>query len=91
MYQELKDTAERVGLEQYCRRWPAFAWPGGYPIIYFTDDGAVLCPKCVSTEHAVAEDYPGAGWYVVGADINYEDDSCYCDNCGERQVEAYTS
>lgn len=29
---------------------PAFAWPGGYPLTYFTTDGEVLCASCATVE-----------------------------------------
>jgi hypothetical protein len=27
---------------------PAYAWPGGYPIVYYTADGGQLCAACVN-------------------------------------------
>lgn len=26
--------------------WPSYAWPGGYPLFYTSQDGGCLCPKC---------------------------------------------
>src|SRR5437899_2447381 len=27
---------------------PAYAWPGGYPIVYMAKDNGILCPKCAN-------------------------------------------
>ena len=26
----------------------SYAWPGGYPVIYITEDNGVLCPDCAN-------------------------------------------
>ena len=61
-----------------------YAWPGGYEKIAITDDGGVLCHKCVKSElRQIATSYKGDGWHVVAVDIaeNF-DDPIYCDHCG---------
>ena len=32
-------------------KFPAFAWPGGYTILYLTADGGELCAACVNGEN----------------------------------------
>ena len=62
-----------------------YAWPGGYERIAITDDGGVLCHKCVKSElHQIARSYKGDGWHVVDCDIveNYDEEQLYCDHCG---------
>ena len=62
-----------------------YAWPGGYERIAITDDGGVLCHKCVKSElHQIARSYKGDGWRIVRVDIaeNF-DDPIYCDHCGK--------
>jgi hypothetical protein len=27
---------------------PAYAWPGGYPIVYMARDNGILCPRCAN-------------------------------------------
>ena len=63
-----------------------YAWPGGYERIAITDDGGVLCHKCVKSElHQIARSYKGDGWHVVACDIveNYDEEQLYCDHCGK--------
>jgi hypothetical protein len=73
-----------------------YAWPGGYPVYFVCDDGAALCCACVNTERrnileSLAHKQKGDGWHVVGADINYEDSTLYCDQCSERIESAYSA
>jgi hypothetical protein len=65
--------------------FPAYAWPGGYPLFYFDNEGAILCPKCAREfAHQVRTD---KGKPL--ADINWEDPKLYCDECGKRIETAY--
>lgn len=71
-----------------------YAWPGGYPMYYVTADGAALSHKSVLANYgqiadAIRTGHRSGGWYVEGADINYEDASLYCDDTGERIPSAY--
>lgn len=71
----------------------AYAWPGGYPIFYVTQDNCCLCPDCVNDnlELCLEQDIDERDdqWYIVAADINYEDDTLYCDNCNKQIESAY--
>ncbi len=63
-----------------------YAWPGGYEKVAITDDGGVLCHKCVKSElRQIATSYKGDGWHVVAADIveSYNGAPLHCDNCGK--------
>jgi hypothetical protein len=89
-------TAQGFKLSEYVDadgKATKYAWPGGYPVYYVTSDGAALCPDCVTKERAqITEsiaDNSNDGWQVVGADVNYEDASLYCDNCNKRIESAY--
>jgi hypothetical protein len=66
-----------------------FAWPGGYPIFYVTKDGGCLCPKCANENITLLTDPDDPQWYVLGTEINYENDSLYCDNCNGKIDSAY--
>ena len=43
---------------------PHYAWPGGYPLEYVTNDGSILCPEC--TEQIVKD------WLTQG-ETDYSD------------------
>ena len=63
-----------------------YAWPGGYERIAITDDGGVLCHKCVKSElYQIAWSYKGDGWHVVETGITeyYDEELLYCDHCGK--------
>jgi hypothetical protein len=66
---------------------PAYAFPGGYPIFYLAADNGVLCPDCAN---AYTPDRDNERQLKpVECDINYEDDSLYCEHCNKRIESAY--
>jgi hypothetical protein len=69
--------------------WPSHAWPGGYPIYYVVADGGVLCPSCANQELYRTIDPDDDQFHIVASDINYEDQSLYCDHCNSRIDPAY--
>ncbi len=78
---------------------PAFAWPGGYPLIYVFSDGGVICPDCVNenVEEIETASRKGnrphrsgcGGWAVDGVDVHWEGEPEVCDNCGKEIDSAY--
>ncbi len=70
-----------------------YAFPGGYPKYIVCNDGGCLCPQCAKDNfHAIAHDTVKGwktGFDVAGANINWEDDSLYCDNCNNPIPSAY--
>lgn len=54
---------------------PAYAWPGGYPILYATDEGCVLCHKCATSDDAHF--------------IHYEGEPLHCEECNKITDSAY--
>lgn len=71
---------------------PRWAWPGGYPVIYVTDDGGTLCPGCANGENGslASEDAdPHSGWKLEGADVHWEGPPEVCDHCGANVDSAY--
>ena len=52
---------------------PAYAFPGGYPILYDVGD-TLLCASCTHDEDP--DD-------IVGFDISYDGENPSCDECGE--------
>lgn len=74
-------------------QFPAWAWPGGYPLVYLTRDGGTLCPDCANgkngSEATDATDCADPGWQLVAVDVNYEDAALVCDHCGKKIDAAY--
>jgi hypothetical protein len=60
---------------------PAYAWPGGYPIVYYTTDGLTVCAVCAND--------PDTSDPVADADIYYEGPPIVCDDKGELIQSAY--
>lgn len=69
---ELRDDAGQL---------PKYAWPGGYPMFYLTEDGLTVCPKDANDPDT--SDPPAEGG------VNWEDPELFCDDCGERIPSAY--
>ena len=70
-----------------------YAWPGGYPVYFVTSDGAALSFKAAKQERrnvldSIVNDFED-GWRVEAMEINWEDDSLYCDHTGELIPSAY--
>ena len=91
-FYELKDSAENM-IKYGCTfshlEWPAWAWPGGYPIYYVTRDGGCLCPTCANENMNLTLDKDYDQWCIVGQEINYEDNDLQCDNCYAKIGAAY--
>jgi hypothetical protein len=58
---------------------PAYAWPGGYPMLYVTPEGWSLCPDCANN----------GDWHLQDGDANWEDPNLFCEDCGKRIESAY--
>lgn len=65
----------------------------GYPHYSVAKDCGVICSDCVKDNLELITEAMKDGWdnqwIVIACDINYEDDSLYCDNCNNRIVSAY--
>lgn len=64
---------------------PAYAWPGGYPILYLDGDNSVICAECAtrSLDDAVESFRPNT-W-----DVHYEGPAEFCEDCGKEIPSAY--
>ena len=67
----------------------AYAWPGGYPLYYLTEDGSVLSPDAVEENLELCNDPDDPQWYVVGVAVNWEDQELFCDHTGLKIECAY--
>ena len=87
----IKTTAQ---LRAILRAGP-YAWPGGYPMFFVTNDGDSLCFECVRAEYRSVSysirHKVNDGWRVVACCVNWEDNDMICDHCGERIESAYHS
>lgn len=70
-----------------------YAWPGGYPCFFVTDDGAALSFEAVrENRRAILESIAHKqrdGWRVVALEINYEEPDLECVHTGKRIESAY--
>ena len=71
----------------------AYAWPGGYDLIFITDDGGTLCAKCARENYyqiAYSRRFGiSDGWKIEAIDNGSSiDESCQCDHCG-AELSAY--
>ena len=64
----------------------AWAWPGGYPVIYVNRQGDMLCPTCAQKN---LDELPKTDHeYPTGVDIYYEGPPLEC-LCGKFIESAY--
>ena len=74
---------------------PAFAWPGGYPILYLMEDGASMCPDCANGENDSEATWnpgiedAGTGWVIVGYFAHMEGEPEFCCHCNAEIESAY--
>lgn len=62
--------------------YPAFAWPGGYPLIYLDANGDILCPACTSRE----DEYNAP---TVSGEVYWEGPDLCCFDCNAIIESAY--
>jgi len=70
-----------------------YAWPGGYPKYFITEDGGALSYNTVMQEYSSVTRAIGYNespeWRVIGVDINWEDPDLRDDHTGEPIECAY--
>ena len=68
-----------------------FAWPGAYELFGVTDDGGILCAKCVDAHEQLIDcATEGDGWFLAGIDhVGNTDSLTVCDHCNKVIVEEY--
>lgn len=70
---------------------PSFAFPGGYPLYYVTEDMSALCPDCVNDNRKLIDDAAkdnDTQWHIVDSTINFES-YIVCDHCNKKIESAY--
>lgn len=70
---------------------PSFAFPGGYAIRYYTEDGGMLCSDCANGKNGsdAHEDSEDKQWRLIHADAYWEGPSLECDHCGTMMDSEY--
>jgi hypothetical protein len=70
-----------------------YAWPGGYPLYFITNDGAALsfaaAKECKDQIASAIADRGDNGWRVVAIEVNWEDAELFCGHTGKRIESAY--
>lgn len=76
---------------EYGAELPAFAWPGGYPMYYVTQDGGVLCPDCANGRNGseASETSDDAQWKLERAEVHWEGLPMNCEHCNAVIDSAY--
>lgn len=59
----------------------AYAWPGGYPIMYLDEANAYLCVDCAQIDKDTGE--------TVTPFIHWEGHALHCDECNKAIDSAY--
>ena len=77
----LESGPGRFGAERY-------AWPGGYPILYFDRCGDALCADCAGRARFLSAVRDGKAARLTG-DIYYEGPPVDCAECGRTVASAY--
>jgi len=70
-----------------------YAWPGGYPIYTYMEDGEMLCAACVRANYRQISDATRHrlhdGWAAAGTDVYWEGAPEHCAHCDKALLSAY--
>lgn len=58
---------------------PKYAWPGGYPVVYYTNTHEIACAKH-ATEIVYGDSFDEE---IIASEINWEDNSLLCEGYDE--------
>ena len=61
----------------------AYAWPGGYPVLYLDQNNETLCAKCATKDLNDPENKPATYF------VHYEGPSEFCAECNAEVESAY--
>ena len=68
-------------------KFPAYAWPGGYPLVYITPESSCLCADCAKEVYNDPDEFeefkPSTQF------IHYEGPPIYCEECNNDIPSAY--
>jgi hypothetical protein len=87
-----ENTMTTQSLKNYIRNGK-YAWPGGYPMYFVTNDGEALSFEAVKENYreilSAIKNKDNSGWRVVGIDVNWEDENLCCCHTGDKIESAY--
>jgi len=66
---------------------PAYAWPGGYPLMYLDRDNSTLCADCATKAMDDPDEVPQ--FKPRSCDVYYEGPTMQCDQCNADIESAY--
>ena len=78
-------TLEHIKNEQ--GELPAYAWPGGYPILYYDMDNCTLCAKCAINSMNDPDELEQ--FKPVAYEVYYEGPVMNCEQCNAEVESAY--
>lgn len=67
--------------DERTKELPAYAWPGGYPILYLANGHEVICPKCANDLDKQLR--------LTGSGVHWEGPPDECEECGAEIESAY--
>ena len=72
-------------------KFDAYAWPGGYQIVYLTADGGTLCPACANGDNGsdASDTSEDPQWQIIDQDVYWEGPALTCDHCHADIASAY--
>ena len=84
-------SLEQFKLERWIdkdsNRLQSWAWPGSYPIYYIDGFNSALCPDCANEYYKEPDE--DERFNPKFGDINYEDNSLFCEKCNQQIKCAY--
>lgn len=67
-----------------------YAWPGGYEIVFVTNDGEILCHDCVRSNFREViystKNHVDDGWRIVGYMTEAVDAECTREMAGDEYI-----
>lgn len=88
MHRPDTDTDPLASMRDDKGKLPSFAWPGGYPIIYLTQENDILCPSCANDVDPYDPDTFDMD-KPVACDCYWEGPHIQCDGCNGTIESAY--
>ncbi len=66
----------------YKETFSEYAWPGGYQIVFYSDDGGIFCAECAKKVFITEK-------ITITAEIYHEGPTVFCEGCNRELEAAY--